>query len=80
MGWTLDLLLEKVHHEMKSVGNILEYKKESLCEETLLDITFETLVPKVQEAAPILWKFLRHAAYTPVQEARNKTKKDPDPV
>jgi hypothetical protein len=73
-GWTLDLLLEKVNHEMKSVGNILDYTKESLCEETLLDISFEALVPKVQEAAPIFWKILRHAAYTPAQEARNTTK------
>ena len=45
-GWTLDLLLEKVNHEMKSVGDILEYTKDSLCEETLLGIAFQTLVPR----------------------------------
>ena len=48
-------------------------------EETLLDISFKMLVPEVQNATPIFWKILRHAVYTPVQEARN-TLKDPDPV
>ena len=78
-GWALERLLDTINHEMKTVGNLLDYSKECLREETLLDISFKTLVPDVREAAPIFWKILRHAAYTPVQEARN-TSKDPDPV
>jgi hypothetical protein len=64
---------------MKTVSNLLDYSKESLREETLLDISFKQLVPDVREAAPIFWKILPHAAYTPAQEARN-TLKDPDAV
>jgi hypothetical protein len=77
--WALERLLDMINQEMKTVGNLLDYSKESLHEETLLDISFKQLVPDVREAAPILWKILRHAAYTPAQEARN-TLKDPDAV
>ena len=78
-GWVHERLLDLINHEMKAVGSLLDYSKDCLCEETLLDISFKTLVPEVQNAAPIFWKILRHAAYTPVQEARN-TLKYPDPV
>ena len=78
-GWALRRLRDLISREMKAVGSLLDYSKDCLCEDTLLDISFETLVPEVQNAAPIFWKILRHAAYTLVQEARN-TLKDPDPV
>ena len=68
-GWALERLLDTINYEMKTVGNLLENSKECLHEETLLDISFKTLVPDVREAVLIFWKLLWHAAHTPVQEA-----------
>ncbi|KAJ7718800.1 hypothetical protein B0H16DRAFT_1796872 [Mycena metata] len=52
---------------------------EDLSEEHLTSLDFEDLKVSVQTCAPNLWLIFRRAAYTPLQEARNKHK-HPDMV
>ncbi|KAJ6566730.1 hypothetical protein B0H19DRAFT_1025346 [Mycena capillaripes] len=52
---------------------------EELSEENLTSFNFGSFKSEVKNTNPILWEVIRHAAYSPLQESRNKHK-DPDMV
>ncbi|KAJ7122658.1 hypothetical protein C8R43DRAFT_899695 [Mycena crocata] len=52
---------------------------EELSEEHLTGFDFEVFTSQVKDGNPTLWEVIRHAAYSPLQESRNKHK-DPDMV
>jgi hypothetical protein len=52
---------------------------EDFSEEHLTSIHFGLFKSEVKTGNPVLWEVLRHAAYSPLQESRNKHK-DPDMV
>jgi hypothetical protein len=78
-SFALELTCSTLDEEMSALADIMSLPQEELSEEALLSIRWKALVSDVQETAPAMWKLFRHAAYTPLQDARN-TIKNPDSV
>jgi hypothetical protein len=70
---------DAIDREMKISAPLFLSPPEELSEEHLTSLDFEALKVQVQTSAPNLWLIFRRAAYTPLQEARNKHK-HPDMV
>ncbi|KAJ6499887.1 hypothetical protein DFH09DRAFT_945039 [Mycena vulgaris] len=70
---------DAIDREMKLSANLFLSPPEDLSEEHLTSLDFDELKVLIQMHAPILWRIFRRAAYTPLQESRNKHK-DPDMV
>jgi hypothetical protein len=64
---------------MKLSAHLFLSPPEELSEEHLTSLDFGEMKDSVQRHAPVLWRVLRQAAYTPAQTTRNKHK-DPDMV
>jgi hypothetical protein len=78
-AWALETVLETLDGELKCLKKVMKSKPSELTEAALLDIKLQDMIDEVSTTAPVLWKTLRHVAYTPLQDIRN-TMKNPDPV
>ena len=77
--WALETVLETMDSELKCLKKVMKSKPSELTEAALLDIKLQDMIDEVSTTAPMLWKTLRHVAYTPLQDFRN-TMKNPDLV
>ncbi|KAG5640236.1 hypothetical protein DXG03_009734 [Asterophora parasitica] len=72
-------IIDCVDREMKNSSSLFLSPPEALHEDHLTNVDFTEMITNVKQAAPILWRVLHRAAYTPQQELVN-TLKDPDMV
>ncbi|KAJ7762556.1 hypothetical protein B0H16DRAFT_1807104 [Mycena metata] len=70
---------DTIDREMKMSAHLFLSPPEELSEKHLTTLDFEEMRDLMQIHAPVLWRVLRRAAYTPTQVTRNKHK-DPDMV
>jgi hypothetical protein len=77
--WATERVIDIISDEMHALVPIFCFPEEEFSEEALLSINCDEVCSQVQESAPILWRLLRHTAYTPRQDQRNKIK-NPDMV
>ncbi|KAJ7722007.1 hypothetical protein B0H16DRAFT_1790019 [Mycena metata] len=78
-NFAVQCISDAIDREMKISATLFLSPPEDLSEEHLTSLDFEDLKVSVQSCAPTLWLIFRRAAYTPLQETRNKHK-HPDMV
>jgi hypothetical protein len=79
LDFATNCVSETVDREMKLSAHLFLSPPEELSEEYLTSLDFGEMKDSIQRDAPVLWRILQQAAYTPEQVARNKHK-DPDMV
>ncbi|KAJ7715201.1 hypothetical protein B0H16DRAFT_1435173 [Mycena metata] len=77
--FALKVVCNRIDRGIKLSAPIFLSPPEELNEEHLTSFDFDSFKVEVKTYNPFLWEILRHAAYSPLQESRNKHK-DPDMV
>jgi len=78
-SWAKETVCKAMDIELRALTLAMSSPQDELTEESLLSIQWQDMIDKVKVKAPTVWYLLRHCAYTPNQEKRNKIK-NPDPV
>ncbi|KAJ7666119.1 hypothetical protein DFH06DRAFT_917823, partial [Mycena polygramma] len=79
LEFATNCISDTIDREMKLSAHLFLSPPEDLSEEHLTSLDFGEMKEAIQKDAPVLWRILRQAAYTPAQAARNKSK-NPDMV